>query len=93
MRLWTLIPALMIAALAAGCGDELPQPRTSSAQPSAGAGATGGPVADPAAPKGERMGLPESRQGTKGAEEKPDPGDANDHSSPQHDARKSKSGD
>ena len=92
MRMWTLIPAVLIFALAAGCGDQPPQPRTSSAPSSASAGATSAPAADPAKPKGDTQALPANPQ-PKGADVKPDPGDANDHSSPQHDALKKKSSD
>jgi len=92
MRMRTLIPAVLTLALAAACGDQPPQPRTSSAPASASAGATGAPAADPAKPKGDAQTLPANPE-PKGSEAKPDPGDANDHSSPQHDARKKKSGD
>ncbi len=97
MRMWTLIPALlMTAALAAGCGEQTPRPKTAGGSApttaSAGAGGAGSSApAGPAAPKSESESLPGSQQSaTKGAEAKPDPGDANDHSNPQHDARNKK---
>ena len=43
-------------------------------------------------PKGERIGIPSAPQGGGTAETRPDPGDANDHSNPQHDARSGKGG-
>jgi len=79
MRLWTLIPAVTIFAFAAGCGEQTPEPRVASTPP-AGAGSTNNEALPPA---------PKATQ----ADEKPDPGDANDHSTPRHDARKRKNGD
>ena len=94
MRMWTLTAALfMTAALAAGCGEQTPRPKTagSTAPTTASGGAGSSAPAGPAAPKSESESLPGSQQSaTKGAETKPDPGDANDHSSPQHDSRNKK---
>lgn len=96
MRLCTLVIALS-AALAAGCGQDS-EPRVSSNAPvanaptTASAGASGGTI-NPA-PKGDSVPLPEAPQvGASSADTKPDPGDANDHSNPQHDAKTKKNGD
>jgi hypothetical protein len=91
MRMKTLIPVLLAAVLAAACGDQPPKPRTASGtSSSAAAGATG---TDPAKPAGQSQALPANPSPAKAGDVKPDPGDANDHSSPQHDARKKKNGD
>jgi hypothetical protein len=85
MKLWIMGIAIAIP-LAAACGDQTPEPRVSDAY---SGGAAGGASAPPA---GEREPLPPSPR-TSGAEEtKPDPGDANDHSSPRHDAKDKSSG-
>lgn len=90
MRMKTLIPVLLAAVLAAACGDQPPKPRTASGTSSSAAGATG---TDPARPAGQSQALPANPSPAKTGDVKPDPGDANDHSSPQHDARKKKNGD
>ncbi len=86
MRMRTLIPAALAAlSLAvAACGDEPPRPRTSANPPQPTTGAAWGSTTSP-----DKLPSP---SGT-ASEAKPDPGDANDHSSPQHDARNKKSGD
>lgn len=89
MRMRTRIPAVLAAVLAsalvAACGDEPPQPRVSANPPQPTTGAAAGSTTSP-----EKLPAP---QGTKQSEAKPDAGDANDHSSPQHDARNKKNGD
>jgi hypothetical protein len=72
-------------ALVAGC-DRDPQPRTSQTPGTASGGAATG--ATSTGPKGDGVPLPPSSQaGASKADTKPDPGDANDHSNPQHDAK------
>ena len=85
MRLLTLAAAAATISLAAACGDQPPQPRVSES-----GGAAGGASAPQ--PVGEREPLPPSPGGTAAQDTKPDPGDANDHSSPQHDAKAKSSG-
>jgi hypothetical protein len=82
MRL-SIIALAAAAALAAGCDKGPQQPATSSST-SPAAGSSGAPQVGP---KGDEVKLPPSPQGTKGSPALPDPGDANDHSNPQHDAR------
>jgi len=72
------------AALAAGCDKGPQQPATSSAASPAASGSSAAPQTGP---KGDEVKLPPSPQGTKESKALPDPGDANDHSNPQHDAR------
>lgn len=99
MRLATVMTALALSGLLAACGDE-PETRAAGEAPAAEApttasgGATSSGV-DTAAPKGERIEKPLAPPQTSqsGAEDKPDPGDANDHSTPRHDARTKSSGD
>lgn len=79
MKSWTLILGLAVA-LVAGC-DRPPQPAASG---SAASGASGAPQTGP---KGDRVELPPSSSATSSGRTEPDPGDANDHSTPQHDAR------
>ena len=83
MRLW-IIALAAAAALAAGCDKGSQQPATSSSASPAAGGSSGAPQVGP---KGDEVKLPPSPQGTKGSQALPDPGDANDHSNPQHDAR------
>lgn len=85
MRMRILIPAVLAALTLAACGDEPPQPRTSASPPQPTTGAASGSTTSP-----EKLPAP---QGANSSETKPDPGDANDHSSPQHDSRNKKSGD
>jgi hypothetical protein len=83
MRL-SILALAVAAALAAGC-DRPSQPATTT---NANAPAAGGSSAAPqTGPKGDEIKLPPSPGGTKDAKAQPDPGDANDHSNPQHDAR------
>ena len=98
MRLATVITVLALGGLVAACGDE-PETRATSEAPAAEAPGTasGGATAgvDTVAPKGERIEKPLAPPQTSqtGAEDKPDPGDANDHSTPRHDAKTKSSGD
>lgn len=96
MKLYAIAIAVS-AALAAGCSQES-EPRVSSNAPAkdapttASAGASGGTI-NPA-PKGDSVPLPATPPGNaSSADAKPDPGDANDHSNPQHDAKSKKNGD
>ena len=83
MRL-SIIALAAPAAQAAGCDKGPQQPATTkSTSPAAG----GSSAAPQVGPKGDEVKLPPSPQGTKGSQSLPDPGDANDHSNPQHDAR------
>jgi hypothetical protein len=97
MRLLTLAVALSMAALGAGCdrdaGNEASTQASSKAPTTASGGATGTGTAT--GPKAERIEQPSAPPQTtqSGKDEKPDPGDANDHSNPQHDARNKKDGD
>lgn len=80
----SIIALAAAAALAAGCDKGAQAPTTSSStSPAAG----GSSAASQVGPKGDEVKLPPSPQGTKGSQSLPDPGDANDHSNPQHDAR------
>ena len=89
MQMLKAAAAILTIVLAAACGDQTPTPRVAPQSASGGAGAST-PTTGPAA---ERQAVPASPTGTKSADAKPDPGDANDHSSPQHDAKKKKNGD
>jgi len=89
MQMLKAAVAVLTIGLAAACGDQTPTPRVAPQSASGGAGASA-PTTGPAA---ERQALPANPGGTMNAEAKPDPGDANDHSSPQHDAKKKKNGD
>ncbi len=80
----SIIALAVAAALAAGCDKGSQQPATSSSSSPAASGSSAAPQVGP---KGDEVRLPASPQGTKGAQALPDPGDANDHSNPQHDAR------
>lgn len=81
---------IVTGALIAGCGDSEPQAndRTSAAPP-ASSGSSG---TISTGPKGERIDVPPAPQGSADTQTKPDPGDANDHSSPQHDSKSGKDG-
>lgn len=98
MRLATVITALALSGLLAACGDE-PETRAAGEAPAADAPATasGGATSgvDTVAPKGERIEKPLAPPQTSqtGADDKPDPGDANAHSTPQHDAKTKSNGD
>lgn len=84
----TLVMTGTVAVLASGCDGAPDEPRASKAPEtaSAGAGAT-------AAGSGERIELPPSPSAEKAAQEKPDHGDANDHSTPLHDAKNKRNAD
>jgi hypothetical protein len=85
--------ALALATLTfAGCGRDSAEPRAAANAPTtASGGATG---SAPTGPAGDTSAQPPApKEGGTSAEAKPDPGDANDHSNPQHDAKKKKSGD
>jgi len=82
MKLWTLALAVA-AALAAGCDRAPQQPAASSA----GSPASGSSAAPQTGPKGDEIKLPAEPSPTKESKAQPDPGDANDHSTPAHDAR------
>lgn len=84
MKFWTLAFGAALA-LAAGCDRNSP-PTPASAPSTAGAGATTGKAPE-TGPKGDEIKLPASPDDTKDAKALPDPGDANDHSTPAHDAR------
>jgi hypothetical protein len=81
MKFWTLALGLVLA-FAAGC-DRPSQSASSSGSPAAG----GSSAAPQTGPKGDQVALPPSPEGTKSSKALPDPGDANDHSTPAHDAR------
>lgn len=81
MRL-SIIALAVAVALAAGC-DRPSQPAASSTSPAAG----GSSAAPQTGPKGDEIKLPASPSGTSDTKAQPDPGDANDHSTPAHDAR------
>jgi hypothetical protein len=90
MKFWTLALGAALA-FAAGCDRNPPAIPAASALSTAGAGASTG--APDVGPKGDRIELPENPEGTQQSKALPDPGDANDHSTPAHDARaKSDSG-
>lgn len=79
MKLYTSAIALSLL-LAAGC-DNAPESRTP-----AQTGAAGGASSAPANPSREQV-TPAPTAPAKSSDTKPDPGDANDHSTPKHDAR------
>lgn len=81
-------PALAVACLlglAAGC-DRNTSPTPASAPSTAGAGASTSKAPE-VGPKGDEIKRPETAGDTKEHKALPDPGDANDHSTPAHDAR------
>jgi hypothetical protein len=73
--------------LAAGC-DNSTEPRTS---PQRGADAASGASTAPANPSREQV-TPAPTGGAPAEKTRPDPGDANDHSTPKHDARQKSEG-
>ena len=81
MRL-SIIALAVAAAVAAGC-DRPSKPATTANAPAA----SGSSAAPQTGPKGDEIKLPPSPSGTKDTKALPDPGDANDHSTPAHDAR------
>jgi hypothetical protein len=88
-----LLAAAVAAALLAGCDQG--EPTASSKAPtsaSGGATSTGASKTAPAGDTSAQAPAP-STGGTAASETKPDPGDANDHSTPQHDAKAKKNGD
>jgi hypothetical protein len=91
-----LLAAALAAALLAGCDSDPADSPTSAAPPATASGGASAGVSS-TGPAGEKMGLPEAPKGSvsgnASAETKPDPGDANDHSNPQHDAKNKKDGD
>jgi hypothetical protein len=96
MKTSMVVMAALAAAFLAGCDRGEPTaaskapgasaPSTASGGASAGASKTG-PAGDTSAQ------APAAKPGGAMGETKPDPGDANDHSSPQHDAKSKKNGD
>ena len=78
----SILALVAAAALAAGC-DRPSEPSAASNSPAA----SGSSAAPQTGPKGDEIKLPPSSGGTKDTKAQPDPGDANDHSTPQHDAR------
>lgn len=96
MRLANLALAASLAAALAACGqdnDERAAAPAESAPSTASGGASSGGLTT--GPKGERIEQPLAPpQTAQSAQDvKPDPGDANDHSNPQHDSRDKKNGD
>ena len=88
--------ALAMATLAfAGCGDDAAEPSASKAPTTAPTTASGGATGSaPTGPAGDTSAqAPAAKEGGSPAEAKPDPGDANDHSNPQHDAKNKKNAD
>ncbi|MGH8668023.1 MAG: hypothetical protein ACREUN_09470 [Burkholderiales bacterium] len=85
-----LLAAAIAAALLAGCDRDPAGPDASSKAPTtASGGATG--ASPRSAPAGDTSAQPPAANaGGSSADAKPDPGDANDHSNPQHDAKKGK---
>ena len=87
-----LLAAAVAAVFLAGCDtDPADRPTASTAPATASGGASTG--VSGTGPAGEKMSLPEAPKGSASTETKPDPGDANDHSNPQHDAKNKKAGD
>lgn len=90
MKLFILAAAASMA-LAAGC-DRAAETSSPSKPSTASAGA--GTAAPKTGPAGESVPVPQASTGpASSADTKPDPGDANDHSNPRHDARNKKNGD
>jgi hypothetical protein len=87
-----LIALAMATVAFAGCGQDTADSTSASKAPTtASGGATG---SAPTGPAGDTSAQPPApKDGGTPAEAKPDPGDANDHSNPQHDAKSKKSGD
>ncbi len=85
-----LLALAMASALVGGCNREESAPGA-KAPASASGGATGSAPTGPAGDTSAQA--PAAKDGGSSAEAKPDPGDANDHSNPQHDAKKKKNGD
>jgi hypothetical protein len=84
------LAAAVAAALLAGCDRDSAGTNASSKAPTtASGGATG--AAPSSAPAGDTSAQPPAAaSGGSTADAKPDPGDANDHSNPQHDSKKGK---
>ena len=86
-----VVAAAVTAAFLAGCDRSADTP-SSKAPASASGGASAG--VSKTGPAGDTSAqAPAATGGGSSADTKPDPGDANDHSSPQHDARSKKDGD
>ena len=86
MKLYASALALSLL-LAAGC-DNASEPATSSQR---GADAASGASSAPANPSREQV-TPAPSGGASADKTSPDPGDANDHSTPKHDARQKSEG-
>jgi hypothetical protein len=86
MKLYTSALALSLL-LAAGC-DNATEPKASAQR---GADAASGASSAPANPSREQV-TPAPTGATSGEKARPDPGDANDHSTPKHDARQKSEG-
>lgn len=82
-----LLALAMASALVAGCNREESVPGA-KAPATASGGATGSAPTGPAGDTSAKA--PAAKEGGSSAEAKPDPGDANDHSNPQHDAKTKK---
>lgn len=87
-----IVATALAAVFLAGC-ERGENTASSKAPTSASGGATAG--ASKSGPAGDTTAQPPAANsgGTSAAEAKPDPGDANDHSNPQHDAKSKKKGD
>jgi hypothetical protein len=84
--------SMAILAITTGC-DQDSEPSSEAKAPSTASAGAGTPQPT-VGPKDERVAVPPAPSGaTSSAETKPDPGDANDHSNPQHDSRNKTSGD
>ena len=82
MRL-SILALAVAAALVVGCDRNSQQPASSASSPAA----SGSSAAPQTGPKGDEIQRPAEPAGTKDSKALPDPGDANDHSTPEHDAR------
>lgn len=79
-----LLAAAVAAAFLAGCDQG--EPTASSKAPTTASGGASG-ASPRTAPAGESVPVPPPPKASGSGETKPDPGDANDHSTPQHDAK------
>lgn len=84
-----LLAAAVAAALLAGC--DRGEPTASSKAPTTASGGASG-ASPRTTPAGDSVPVPPAPKGSGDSETKPDPGDANDHSNPQHDAKKKSDG-
>jgi hypothetical protein len=85
-----IVAAAFAAAFLAGC-DRSEDSASSKQAPTTASGGASGAAPSPA-PTGEKMTLPEAPKASGSGENKPDPGDANDHSTPAHDAKQKSGG-